>query len=150
MGYYEAIEAAGVKIKEYKEFGSYQGDWFAILEDNTVVHGGYGSCSGCDSFQGEFGWDDNIKEKQSNGKYYRNNYINEDDELSEEQANIENQAYNTKLCKFGQSYIVSPETLSEITERYKKKTIEEYAWEDDREIYHWLLEKCKEYGVGEI
>lgn len=58
MGYTEALEATGAKVKEYKEFGSYQGTWIAIIEDGRFIEGSYGSCSGCDSFQAEFGYSD--------------------------------------------------------------------------------------------
>lgn len=61
MSYYKALEAAGAKVLEYKSFGSYQGTWVARVEYNGEVgwvQGAYGSCSGCDSFQAEFGWDE--------------------------------------------------------------------------------------------
>jgi hypothetical protein len=40
----------------YKEYGSYQGDYIAIIEkdhDWLIYKGHYGSCSGCDWLQGE-------------------------------------------------------------------------------------------------
>ena len=59
MSYQQAMEAAGAIVSEFKEFGSYQGDWWAKVtyEDKTGwVNGSYGSCSGCDAFEGEFGY----------------------------------------------------------------------------------------------
>lgn len=56
-GYQRALEAAGADIIEFQEFGSYEGDWFAVLSNYDVVQGSYGSCSVCDAFQAEFGWD---------------------------------------------------------------------------------------------
>lgn len=58
MGYRQALEAAGAEIEEYKEFGSYQGTWFAVLTNGNIVEGAYGSCSGCDAFESEFGYKD--------------------------------------------------------------------------------------------
>lgn len=46
---------------EFEQFGSYQGDWWAACryrDEVGWVTGSYGSCSGCDSFQQEFGWND--------------------------------------------------------------------------------------------
>lgn len=43
----------------YKEFGSYQGDWLMVTTDGEeyqIYKGGYGSCSGCDSYEAEFGY----------------------------------------------------------------------------------------------
>ena len=57
MSYQEAIEAAGVKVLAFESFGSYQGDWFAKV-DGGYVWGTYGSCTGCDAFEAEFGWGD--------------------------------------------------------------------------------------------
>lgn len=55
-GYQRSLEAAGADIIEFREFGSYQGDWFAVLSNYDVIQGSYGSCSGCDAFQCEFGY----------------------------------------------------------------------------------------------
>ena len=60
-GYQAAIYAAGADILAFEEFGSYQGEWIAEIKlpngEVFFVSGCYGSCSGCDAFQAEFGWD---------------------------------------------------------------------------------------------
>ena len=59
MSYCQALEAAGAKILQFKEFGSYQGDWWAKVDVNGEIGwiaGSYGSCSGCDAFEAEFGY----------------------------------------------------------------------------------------------
>lgn len=59
--YQGALEAAGAKVLQFESFGSYQGEWWAKVEyqgKTGWINGGYGSCSGCDSFQGEFGYSD--------------------------------------------------------------------------------------------
>lgn len=59
MSYQQAMEAAGAYVADFEEFGSYQGDWWAKVEFNGrtgFVRGYFGSCTGCDAFQGEFGY----------------------------------------------------------------------------------------------
>ena len=34
MGYMASLEMAGAKVLSFKEFGSYQGTWLAIVEFN--------------------------------------------------------------------------------------------------------------------
>lgn len=70
MGYKEALEFAGAKVLAFEEFGSYQGDWLAKVQyrgDTFWLRDYYGSCSGCDAFQADVGWepwdDDNAEEK---------------------------------------------------------------------------------------
>ena len=61
MSYIDALKAAGAKVEDFREFGSYQGTWFALVTFRRkvgFVSGSYGSCSGCDAFQGEFGFQD--------------------------------------------------------------------------------------------
>jgi hypothetical protein len=60
MGYKETMQAAGAKVIAYKTFGDYQGTWLAKVEWNGQigwVEGFYGSCSGCDAFEAEFGYE---------------------------------------------------------------------------------------------
>jgi len=57
MGYQKALEKAGATVHVFDSFGSYQGDWWAKVTyqgKTGWVHGWFGSCSGCDSFQAEF------------------------------------------------------------------------------------------------
>lgn len=52
--YEEGLKSLGVEILEWVTFGTYQGDYAAILkEDDTLgfVVIGYGSCSGCDALE---------------------------------------------------------------------------------------------------
>lgn len=115
MGYQEAIEEAGAKVKEFVEFGSYQGTWMALLEDGQVIEGSYGSCSGCDAYQSEFAWEDDEKDD-----------------------------YKERLKNFGQSYVEHACPLDVVLNQYAKKINGDYAWDDDKEIYQWLLNKKAE------
>lgn len=109
MGYAEAIEAAGGRIKEFKTFGSYQGTFMALLNDGRIIEGSYGSCSGCDAFEAEFDYD------------------------SEDQPD-----YKKRLAEFGAGYLNSACPLEQMIDIYKKKAEGEYAWDDDKEILEWL------------
>ena len=65
MSYEAALEAAGCTVIEFKEYGSYQGEWLALVEVGGVtgvVEGCFGSCSGCDSFEAEFDWKDDERD----------------------------------------------------------------------------------------
>lgn len=68
-GYQEALEAAGVTVHAFEQFGSYQGDWIAHVtygKQTGYIFGSFGSCSGCDAFQAEFGsrWKDPATDAQ--------------------------------------------------------------------------------------
>src|ERR1041385_38155 len=132
MSYQKALEAAGAKVIDFKEFGSYQGDWFAFLDDGQIVSGSYGSCSGCDAYQAEFGYSDEPEER--GGKYFKG-WGKEITKVEYDKLITE---YQTKLSNFGQSYLTSKESLEEITARYKIKSEDEYSWGDDKEIYEWF------------
>lgn len=91
-GYKAALAAAGATPLAYEQFGSYQGSWWAECElpngEIVYVNGGFGSCSGCDAFEAEFGWDD---EKKSD--------------------------YPERLRDFGRDYLTNCYTISEAIEK---------------------------------
>ena len=141
MSYRLALEKAGVVVKEYTTFGSYQGTWIALLEDGRIVEGSYGSCSGCDAWDGEFGYYEG-EIIEHDGKYYRENrYWDEDEEITKEEAEAETQKYWDRVAAFGQSYLNGAESFEEVINRYIQKCNDEYAWEDDKEILEWLKSK---------
>ena len=79
MSYKSALIAAGAEVKEFKYFGEYQGQWFAKVTykgETGWVQSWYGSCTYCDDFEREFGYD---------------------------YADGEN--YEERLAKFGESYL---------------------------------------------
>jgi len=56
------------KVLEAKYYGSYQGEFLCKIihkGEAFYIHDWYGSCSGCDSFQAEFGfqWDGSPEDK---------------------------------------------------------------------------------------
>ena len=97
MSYQAAMEAAGAKVLAFESFGSYQGEWFALVEvggKRGWVSGSYGSCSGCDAFEAEVGdldeWCDEHAYKAVGGCRDCANAI--------EQAQV-------KLAEFGRGYL---------------------------------------------
>jgi hypothetical protein len=84
MSYMSALEAAGATVLAFKEFGTYQGEWYAYVEyqgQRGWVEGSYGSCTQCDAFEAEFGYD----------------YADGDD-------------YDARLKSFGESYLPPAES----------------------------------------
>lgn len=101
MGYYHALEAAGARVIEFEEFGSYQGDWYALVEYNNEIgwiNGSYGSCSGCDSFESEFGYGSeptSVGVEMCDKKTYKWRKATQKDV----------DAYRERLVSFGKAYL---------------------------------------------
>lgn len=114
MSYEAALEAAGCRVIEFKEYGSYQGEWLAVVSvdgEVGVVEGSYGSCSGCDSFQSEFDW--------------------KDDERDD---------YQSRLADFGNGYL-PPLPFEHYVTQFQKR-IEKWEWDDEckemlRDVLEW-------------
>lgn len=121
MGYYEALEAAGATVHEFKGFGSYQGDWWAKVTYEGVtgwVHGSYGSCSGCDAFDHEFYWIDKKCEKHR--------YSGRKHPRCKACAAVKAE-YEVKLVAFGRRYLDGIMTQEEAV----KKASENLEWDLD-------------------
>lgn len=130
MGYQEALEAAGAEVLEFEQFGSYQGDWWAKVRyegQEGWVNGAYGSCSGCDSFEAEFGYGDE-------GHCEEHRY---DDEGSVgcPQCAATASLYAEKLADFGKGYL-SDLCTQEEAEAEASRNIE---WDHDaEEMLSWI------------
>lgn len=121
MSYESALKAAGVEVIEFVHFGSYQGDWLALIRDNGVIgvaEGCYGSCSYCDAFESEFGYDD------------------------------EGEDYQERLADFGRGYLPAY-TLEEKIERIEPLA-KEYDWGDYQEMLDQLLSWKSQYGDNNV
>lgn len=119
MSYCEAMEAAGAEVLAFQEFGSYQGDWWALVKyegESGWVHGYYGSCSGCDAFQGEFDYSD--QDQCSDHKY---EYPKPESCTECDKAKI---VYQEKLAAFGKSYVFG----GIMTQAEAEKESREYDW----------------------
>jgi hypothetical protein len=134
MSYSEAMEAAGAKVIEFKEFGSYQGDWWALVEwreDRGWVNGSYGSCSGCDAFEGEFsGTYDECEEHR--WEWPKPESCSSCDEAVEDRKR--------RLAEFGGTYL----TGGLMTQDEAEKQSLEYDWDSDSH------EKTKEGEMTEF
>lgn len=120
-GYTSALEAAGCEILEFKEFGSYQGEWLACVNYNGeigVVEGWYGSCSGCDAFQSEFDWD------------------------SEETPD-----YEERLASFGESYLPTLPFEHYITQYTQR--IKDNEWDNEVKEMLETITNWKNQYMGE-
>lgn len=115
MSYQAALEAAGATVHDYREFGSYQGDWFAIVSykgTNGVIQGAFGSCSGCDAFEGEF-----------EGSYPQDDTPEELEELA------------GRMKKFGEGYLHSMMSIDEAV-KYAEKDAD---WDHDaKAMVQWV------------
>jgi hypothetical protein len=84
MGYRESLEAAGAKVVTFRNFGDWEGSWWALVMYNGETgwaSGGFGSCSGCDAFESEF-----------DTRYWN-------------KKGHDNPEYREALVKFGRSYL---------------------------------------------
>ena len=137
MAYKEALEAAGAKVHAFEEFGSYQGDWWAFvtLADGKTgwIHGYYGSCSGCDAFEGEFGW----HEEECDDHRYEP----KEKTLNCEACAKKKEAYQLKLKNFGEGYLI--ELLSQ--EEAEKKANENSSWDlDTKNMVDFIIKTGKD------
>lgn len=117
MSYSEALSAAGCEVLEYVEFGSYQGDWLALIRKDGeigVCEGSYGSCSYCDAFESEFGYGDE----------------DSDD-------------YQQRLTEFGETYLPA-NTISEMIEKINKDIARNSWCSSEYEEMLTQLKKWKE------
>ena len=101
MSYENALEAAGAEVELFKSFGSYQGEWWALVKydgERGWVNGSYGSCSGCDAFEAEFGC-------YSDGERCDEHEYSYDAPASCEACEAAATAYKERLASFGRGYL---------------------------------------------
>lgn len=129
MSYQTALEAAGAKVKIFREFGDYQGTWLAFLEDGRVVEGAYGSCSGCDAFDAEFSYG-----SEDGCDDHRYNSV----EICPDCISFR-ESYQAKLADFGASYLQSAATYKEKLAEYQNRFDSgNYFSEEQQQILTWL------------
>ena len=125
-GYEQCLEAAGAVVHDFKEFGSYQGDWYAKVTFNGEtgwINGCFGSCSECDAFEGEFGYHQDGCDEHCHSR--------EDCPECGEKL----KKYQARLAAFGMTYIDTMMTQAEI-EKYAEKNC---LWSaEDDEALKWL------------
>lgn len=135
MGYNFAMEQAGADVLLFKEFGSYQGDWLAkvIYEGKQMwIHGSYGSCSGCDSYQAEFDSGCN-HDCPEGGSYYDPIHTNRFYKCNRCMEILE------KLIEFGLNYINNNAfTQEELENKFNK----DRDWSDEKEMYDYIIKNA--------
>jgi hypothetical protein len=143
MSYLKALEAAGAKVIEYQEFGSYQGAWMALVEHNgqrVIIEGSYGSCSGCDAFEAEFSY--NEMPAIEDGKYYKTGRTwDDEDECTEDEYKQAIADYEKRLADFGAGYLLNPYDKQIIQTRLDNLLKDDWFADEDREALEWALEK---------
>lgn len=117
-------QVPGVEVVYAEYFGSYQGEFLCKIKKDgqeLYISDGYGSCSGCDAFQAEFGW----------GTYYDDSG---DGPSLEERLEHERE----RARKFAFSYIESALPKEQMIALLKKE-IEEGAWGDTQAALDKIL-----------
>ncbi len=142
MSYSLCLEKAGCEIIAFQEFGSWQGEWLAFVELNGekgIVAGSYGSCSGCDAFQAEFGWSDAPTEAE--GKYYRSGSTwDEEAECTKEEFDAAVIKYEQRLADFGKNYLAGGlYNKAHFEQRLANIDSSDYFSEEERESIQWAL-----------
>ena len=132
MGYGQSLEAAGATVLKFKEFGDYQGTWWALVEyegGKRWVNGSYGSCSGCDSFQAEFDYlnHDCLKETYYNPIW--SGFIDGCETC---------ESTKQKLIAFGKQYLDNYWFSQEEAENHMVKRMEGWKDKEDEEILEFL------------
>ena len=132
MSYEDALIAAGATVHVMKEFGSYQGDWWAKVTFNGEtgwVHGWYGSCSGCDAFYAEFNYEDKYGCEVHTYRPHKDCPACKAAEAT----------YQERLAQFGRSYLDDLYTQDEAI----KVASENLEWDSDaEEMVDWIKENA--------
>jgi len=127
MSYELAMEKAGATVHVFESFGSYQGDWWAKVTYNGKtgwINGSYGSCSGCDAFQAEFGGGGHYVGEDYESEYhseYTDGFPFADCQKCADDIQ--------KLADFGRSYLDYMLTQAEA----EKRASENIEWDMDAE-----------------
>lgn len=132
FSYKGALEAAGAEVLSYKEFGDYQGTWWAKVNYNgstLFITDYYGSCSGCDVLQGEI---DSFNVEHIDDEYHS---------ISSGEFPYTNCSGCAELMRrfveLGKKYLCDPVSFEDAI----KKASEGIEWDLDRqEIVDWLKE----------
>jgi hypothetical protein len=133
-GYKLALEAAGGKIIDYESFGSWQGEWWAKVEyEGNVfwVSGSYGSCSYCDSFESEFGYED--------GNCSDHLYTYNDSNKNCIECEKAKKEYDIRLKSFGKTYL----DCGYNQEEAEKKASEHLDWDSEAQQMLDFIQKNK-------
>jgi hypothetical protein len=129
MSYEQALQLAGAEVLAFENFGSYQGDWWAKVKINDKeawVSGSFGSCSGCDAFEAEFGYGD---------KNCEDHRYDEEGAKGCKKCEAAKEKYVEQLTAFGAVYLDDLKTQEE-AEKEASKNLE---WDSDAQgMLDWI------------
>ena len=134
------LEKAGAEVLAFKEFGDYQGSWYALVKykgETGIASGGYGSCSGCDSFQAEFDWSSSDPH-EIDGKYYKSYYADADDEITKEEYDDLIKGQDERYAIFGEKYLRGLYD-EQRAEKLRNKTDDDWFDSEELDIVNWAL-----------
>lgn len=149
MGYQSALVEAGAKVIATMFAGSYQGTWGSVVIYQGklgLVTGAFGSCSFCDAFESEFGFQSSPYFDERNQKYYSGDFGDDDREVSKEEFEKIIQANKQKLADFGKSYLHVIQDVWDIENQLKHLSKDEDDWYDheQRSLLVWALDTIKQ------
>ena len=143
-GYAESLKAAGAEVLGFEMFGSYQGSWLALVRVGgalRAIRGYYGSCSGCDAFQDEMGYESHVVIDHGGTETWHD--PEDADRFVAGCAKCE--AWRDKLAAFGRKYLDEAKepraTLDELV-----SDANEYSDDDDRAAVKALVGWLKEHA----
>ena len=118
--YKDALTAAGATVHAFESFGTWQGDWWArvtVPNGHTGwIHGHFGSCSGCDSYEAEIGLDAG----------HCDEHYTAADQASCAECASKRIAFQDKVKRFGTHYLASVMTQEEAM-----RATEPTEWDDE-------------------
>jgi hypothetical protein len=131
--YQGLLERAGAKVLAFDYFGDYQGTWVAKVEHAGVVKwviGAYGSCSGCDAFEAEFG-----SGYHDHGDEFHNSY----DDKFPHAGCAECAAIVERMAKAGANYLTNAHTYDEALAEVERQCSDpDWVDEDDKLLLQFL------------
>jgi hypothetical protein len=146
MSYAHALRTAGAEVVDFKEIGSYQGTWGAVVDfqgQRSLVTGYYGSCSHCDAYQSQFDRysSDEPYFDEETGKYYSDRW--QEQEITKEAYEADQEEQKQRLIDFGMSYLRNPMTEEDVKKRieyYDSNDNGEWSFDsEERELYDWAI-----------
>lgn len=133
--YTGALVAAGATVHECRWFGSYQGHWIAdvTLPDGRrgIIVGYYGSCSGCDAFEAEFGFERH--------EWDHKEVVVGCDECA---------AYQKRLADFGRGYFDNLKTPEEAAQEFLPEGRYWSSYGEDVQQAQFILARCTDPVVA--
>ena len=137
--YEKCLALAGANVLAFERFGSYSGDWWAVVEaDNPsrkfFVTGAYGSCSGCDHLED--------MEYRIQPRVYSAPEGKRDEWLQKH-----NEALLAEMESYGEELLSNEYNL----ERAIKELGDRIHWSEyneDKKQHDWLVARAAEFEVA--